>query len=414
MFQLLRDGRPRTRADLATAHGAGAVHGRGARRPAHGGGARRPGRRGDVDRRPPARDLRVQPVRPRGAGASTSAPRTPASPLTDLASAPSWRSASAIADRGRARARCSTAWPRPAPSCCATAGRPAQRARRRRRRPARARGARDRASRTTRRSCRAGTTPTCPAILGAAVPRAGARGQRRQHHGPRRAHASAWPDVDHLLFVKVATGIGAGIISDGALRRGAQGCRRRPRARRRPRRHRRRRAGAATSAAWRPIASGPADRRTRLAGADDASADVVALVRGRRRRRRPRGARRPAGDIGEVLAACVSMLNPSVIVIGGILADAGEHLWPASARSSTAVPAPGDPAPAHRRGPHQARGRRARRERHGGGPGPLLGGGRPPGRLTPLAEVEPGDDAVGALEPRAALVAKDRARTANG
>ena len=33
----------------------------------------------------------------------------------------------------------------------------------------------------------------------------------------------AYPDVDHLMFVKVATGIGCGIISDGALRRGANG-----------------------------------------------------------------------------------------------------------------------------------------------------------------------------------------------
>lgn len=36
-------------------------------------------------------------------------------------------------------------------------------------------------------------------------------------------HRSAWPDVDDMLFVKVATGIGSGIISDGRLRRGAQG-----------------------------------------------------------------------------------------------------------------------------------------------------------------------------------------------
>ena len=36
---------------------------------------------------------------------------------------------------------------------------------------------------------------------------------------------------------------------------------------------------------------------------------------------------RQAGrDIGEVLATCVSMLNPSVIVIGGSLAQAGEIL----------------------------------------------------------------------------------------
>lgn len=36
---------------------------------------------------------------------------------------------------------------------------------------------------------------------------------------------------------------------------------------------------------------------------------------------------RQAGrDVGDVLATCVSMLNPAVIVIGGSLAAAGEHL----------------------------------------------------------------------------------------
>ena len=36
-------------------------------------------------------------------------------------------------------------------------------------------------------------------------------------------HATEYPQVEHLLFVKVATGIGAGIISDGQILRGAQG-----------------------------------------------------------------------------------------------------------------------------------------------------------------------------------------------
>jgi predicted NBD/HSP70 family sugar kinase len=36
---------------------------------------------------------------------------------------------------------------------------------------------------------------------------------------------------------------------------------------------------------------------------------------------------RDAGrDIGDVLATCVSLINPSVIVIGGSLSRAGEHL----------------------------------------------------------------------------------------
>ncbi|MFH6688642.1 ROK family transcriptional regulator, partial [Cellulosimicrobium funkei] len=36
-------------------------------------------------------------------------------------------------------------------------------------------------------------------------------------------HRTAWPAVTDMLFVKVATGIGSGIIADGELRRGAQG-----------------------------------------------------------------------------------------------------------------------------------------------------------------------------------------------
>ncbi len=36
-------------------------------------------------------------------------------------------------------------------------------------------------------------------------------------------HDEGWPGEGHLLFVKVATGIGAGIVSDGTLYRGAQG-----------------------------------------------------------------------------------------------------------------------------------------------------------------------------------------------
>lgn len=36
-------------------------------------------------------------------------------------------------------------------------------------------------------------------------------------------HRGAWPDVTHLLFIKISTGIGTGLIMDGALQRGAQG-----------------------------------------------------------------------------------------------------------------------------------------------------------------------------------------------
>src|SRR5690606_5163405 len=54
-------------------------------------------------------------------------------------------------------------------------------------------------------------------------------------------------------------------------------------------------------------------------------AEVVALVRAGDVTA-ARTVREAGRTIGSVLAACVSMLNPSVIVIGGNLAEAGEHL----------------------------------------------------------------------------------------
>jgi predicted NBD/HSP70 family sugar kinase len=139
-------------------------------------------------------------------------------------------------------------------------------------------------------------------------------------------HFIDFRDVRHLMFVKVATGIGSGIISDGALRRGAQGaagdlghihvprdvdavCR------------------CGNVGCLEAVASGAAvAHRLRDAGVDAASSrDVVALVRG--------GSvlatqlvREAGRTIGEVLASAVSMLNPSVIVIGGSLAAAGDPL----------------------------------------------------------------------------------------
>jgi len=136
----------------------------------------------------------------------------------------------------------------------------------------------------------------------------------------------SWPDVDHLLFVKVATGIGSGVISGGLLQRGAQGT-----------------AGdighvAVARGADVPcqcgnrgcleaLAAGPAlARGLRERGVEAVSnADVIELVE--------HGsldaiqALRQAGrDLGEVLTACVSLMNPSVIVLGGAMVRAGEHL----------------------------------------------------------------------------------------
>jgi predicted NBD/HSP70 family sugar kinase len=139
-------------------------------------------------------------------------------------------------------------------------------------------------------------------------------------------HTSQWGGVDHLLFVKVATGIGAGIISDGAIRRGAQGsagdlghiavpggldlpCR------------------CGNTGCLEAVASGPAiaSALTALGSPAATGADVVALVRAGDLDA-SREVREAGRHIGGVLAACVSMLNPSVIVIGGIVAEAGEHL----------------------------------------------------------------------------------------
>jgi len=135
-----------------------------------------------------------------------------------------------------------------------------------------------------------------------------------------------WPRVDHFMLVKVATGIGSGIISGGRLQRGAQGI-----------------AGdlghvqiargadvpchCGNFGCLEAMASGPAIAAslTKAGVPATTSADVIALVKG--------GdlvaiqAVRQAGrDIGEVLATCVSLINPGVIAIGGSISAVGEHL----------------------------------------------------------------------------------------
>lgn len=139
-------------------------------------------------------------------------------------------------------------------------------------------------------------------------------------------HATTWAEVDHLLFVKVATGIGSGIISDGQIRRGAQGaagdighvavpgrhdvvCR------------------CGNTGCLEAVAGGDAlVVRLREAGRDvRTTSDVVALVRSGDTTASTE-VRQAGRELGAVLATCVSMLNPSMIVVGGTLAEAGEHL----------------------------------------------------------------------------------------
>ncbi len=139
-------------------------------------------------------------------------------------------------------------------------------------------------------------------------------------------HFTQWPAAEHMMFVKVATGIGSGLISHGRLHRGAQGaagdmghlqlphgadivCR------------------CGNTGCLEAVASGAAiaAKLTEQGLPAKSSQDVVALARG--------GSvealhlvRQAGRDIGEVLAAAVSLFNPSIIVIGGSLSLAGEHL----------------------------------------------------------------------------------------
>ncbi|MFB0834949.1 ROK family protein [Arthrobacter halodurans] len=136
-----------------------------------------------------------------------------------------------------------------------------------------------------------------------------------------------WPDTSDFMFVKVATGIGAGIISGGALQRGAQGtagdlghvrvprgggvvCR------------------CGNTGCLEALAGGPALARAlneHAGGSLATSQEVIDLVRSGDGTA-IQAIRQAGRDIGDVLAACVNLINPSVIVIGGSLAQAGEHL----------------------------------------------------------------------------------------
>ena len=142
--------------------------------------------------------------------------------------------------------------------------------------------------------------------------------------GEQRAH---WPRVGHMLFVKVGTGIGCGIIAGGHVHRGARGaagdighirvpghedvvCR------------------CGNIACVEAVAGGGALARklTDLGYPAQNSRDVVALVRAGN----PAAARlvRTAGElIGEVLASTVNFFNPEVVVIGGDMAHAHEQLF---------------------------------------------------------------------------------------
>lgn len=139
-------------------------------------------------------------------------------------------------------------------------------------------------------------------------------------------YRSAWQDVDDLLFIKASTGIGAGIISSRELRRGAQGT-----------------AGdighvQVCSGTGTPCNCGNVDCLEALAStiaiAENLEFNVPRAAVSNEIAQRARSgdtqtiaAIRQAGrHIGEVAATSVNILNPSVIVLGGSMAAASEHL----------------------------------------------------------------------------------------
>jgi glucokinase len=142
---------------------------------------------------------------------------------------------------------------------------------------------------------------------------------------------AAWPDVENMIFLKASTGIGSGIVSSDVLQRGAEGIAgdighvQIARGRDVPCR-------CGNHGCLEALAAGPAlAQQLAAAGAMfngkliDSLGDVVAATRAGDLAA-IQAVRQAGRDIGEVLTTCVSVLNPSVIAIGGSLALAGEHL----------------------------------------------------------------------------------------
>ncbi len=133
-------------------------------------------------------------------------------------------------------------------------------------------------------------------------------------------HWSNWRDIDHLLFVKVGTGIGCGVIASRSVHRGER--------------------GAAGDIGHITVAGSDAVCACGNTGCLEAVAGGRALARrlgvdsslavarlARDGDTEAAQAVREAGRaLGEVLAGCVNFFNPAVIVVGGDIAEAGEQL----------------------------------------------------------------------------------------
>ncbi|MFD0688831.1 ROK family transcriptional regulator [Actinomadura fibrosa] len=138
--------------------------------------------------------------------------------------------------------------------------------------------------------------------------------------GEHQAH----PGVDDLLFVKVSTGIGAGLIAGGRIQRGALGAAGEighvpvpvpPDVPAAPCRCGNLNCVEAVAGGTALLARSPADDLPGLAAlARSGDAGTITLLRDAGRR------------IGEVVATAVNLLNPAVVVLGGDLVGAEEAL----------------------------------------------------------------------------------------
>jgi predicted NBD/HSP70 family sugar kinase len=140
-------------------------------------------------------------------------------------------------------------------------------------------------------------------------------------------HLRSWPQISDMLFVKVGTGIGCGIVIRREIYRGAQGA-----------------AGdighirladrddviceCGNVGCLEAVAGGRALVRAAHALGHDVSTslDVVELVRAHDLET-VRLVRQAGRDLGEILASLVNALNPEVIVVGGDIAGAHEQLF---------------------------------------------------------------------------------------
>jgi predicted NBD/HSP70 family sugar kinase len=140
-------------------------------------------------------------------------------------------------------------------------------------------------------------------------------------------HRTSWPQVSDMIYVKVATGIGAGIISGGRLQRGAQGAAG-DIGHIRASEHLDEICACGAAGCIEAVASGSAlARRLRALGHDTQGAmDVVGLVQNGNADA-VRLVREAGRLLGEVLAHAVNLLNPSALVIGGDLAKAEQQLF---------------------------------------------------------------------------------------